>query len=372
MNNNGDKMKISEITNYLESIAPLAYQESYDNAGLIIGSQADEVEKALITLDVTEAVVDEAVAGGFQLIIAHHPLIFHALKKINGKNDVERSILKAIKNDIAIYAAHTNLDSVPGGVNSKICQKLGLINCQILSPMKGQLKKLVTFIPSDHLENVQEAVFSAGAGHIGNYDSCGYSLEGKGSFRGNENTNPFVGEKGKLHFENETRFETIFPAHIQRKVIRALIDAHPYEEVAYDIYPLENEMPNTGAGMVGELPGAMDEKEFLSSTKEIFKSGVIRHSQLLNRKIKKVAVCGGAGSFLINQAIGSGADIFITGDLKYNQFFDAENKIVIADIGHFESEQYTKEVFYELLTKNFPKFAVRLSAINTNPINYFI
>ncbi len=365
-------MQISEITNYIESIAPLAYQESYDNAGLLVGSPTDEVDSALITLDVTEAVIDEAIAGNFKMVIAHHPLIFGGIKKINGRNETERCLIKAIKNDIAIYAAHTNLDSVFGGVNSKICEKLGLENCQILSPVKGQLKKLVTFIPAEHASKVQQAVFEAGAGHIGNYDSCGYSLDGTGSFRGNESSNPFVGEKGQVHFEKETRFETIFPAHLQGKIINALLSAHPYEEVAYDIYPLDNDFKLSGAGMTGELSTPVDEQEFLHLVKKEFKSGVIKHSPLLGRKIKKVAVCGGSGSFLIRQAISAKADLFITGDLKYHQFFEAEGKIVLADIGHFESEQYTKEVFYELLTKKFPKFALRLSVVNTNPINYLI
>jgi len=365
-------MQISEITNYIESIAPLAYQESYDNAGLLVGNPKDEVEKALICLDVTEAVVDEAIGGGFQLIIAHHPLIFSGLKKLNGKNEIERCVQKAIKNDIAIYAAHTNLDSVHGGVNSKISQRLQLKNCKILSPVKGQLKKLVTFIPTEQSEAVKQAIFEAGAGNIGNYDSCGYSSNGTGCFRGNDSTNPFVGEPGELHYEAEVRFETVFPAAKQRAVVAALLKTHPYEEVAYDIYPLDNEYEQVGAGMVGELETPISELEFLQFVKKQFKCEVIRYSPLQGRKVKKVAVCGGAGSFLIRQAISSGADIFITGDMKYHQFFEAEGKIIIADIGHFESEQFTKEVFYELLTKKFPKFAVRLSAVNTNPINYLI
>jgi len=365
-------MKLSELTSYIESIAPLSFQESYDNAGLLIGSPSDEVSNALICLDITEAVLDEAIAGEFQLIIAHHPLIFSGLKKLNGKTEVEKCVLKAIKNDIAIYAAHTNLDSVQGGVNSKICDKLKLKKCKILAPAKGQLKKLVTFIPEAQADDVRRAVFNAGAGHIGNYDSCGYSMDGEGSFRGNEQTNPFVGEKGQLHIEKEVRFETIFPSHLQTKVITALLNSHPYEEVAYDIYSLDNDLATVGAGMLGELEEPISEIDFLNLVKEQFQCKVIRHSPLRGKTIKKVAVCGGSGSFLIRQAIGSGADIFITGDMKYHQFFEAEGKIVIADIGHFESEQYTKEVFYELLTKKFPKFAVRLSEVDTNPINYLI
>lgn len=363
--------KLKEITQYLESLAPLALQESYDNAGLILGSSDTEVSSVLITLDVTEDVVDEAIEKGAQLIVAHHPIVFSGLKKITGKNFVERSLLKAIKNEIAIYAAHTNLDSVTGGVNSKICEKIGLADCRILQPAASQLKKLVTFIPAEHAEKVREAVFSAGAGNIGNYDSCGYNTEGLGSFRGNESTNPFVGEKGKLHFEKEIRFETIFPGFLQYKIINALLEAHPYEEVAYDIYPLENNYEKAGMGMIGTLPNEMAEEDFLRHLKNTFKTGVIKHTRLKGTPVKKVAVCGGAGSFLLQQAVAAKADVFVSGDFKYHQFFDAENKIVIADIGHFESEQFTKELFYELLTKKFPKFAVRLSEVNTNPVFYF-
>jgi dinuclear metal center YbgI/SA1388 family protein len=365
-------MQLSKITTYLESAAPLEYQEPYDNAGLLVGHPGQEITQALITLDVTEAVLDEAISNKCNLIISHHPLIFNGLKKLNGKNEVERCVIKAIQNNLAIYAAHTNLDSVLGGVNSKICEKLGLQKCQMLSAAPGQLKKLVTFIPFEHAEKVQQAVFEAGAGNIGNYDSCAYGIAGKGSFRGNEKSNPFVGKKGEIHYENEIRLETIFPGHLQPQVIDALLQSHPYEEVAYDIYSLDNTNPQSGIGMVGELDKAMDEIKFLRFAKKAFNAKVARHSPTLGRMVKKVAVCGGSGSFLIPKAIGVKADVFITADLKYHQFFEAEGKIVLADIGHFESEQFTKEVFYELLTKKFPKFAIRLSEVGTNPVNYLV
>jgi dinuclear metal center YbgI/SA1388 family protein len=363
--------KLKEIIHFFEELAPPQLQEPYDNAGLIVGTADAGIDSVLIALDVTEEVVEEAIVKKAQLIVAHHPIVFSGLKKITGENYVERTIIKAIKNNIAIYAAHTNLDSVTGGVNSKICEKLGLQNCKILQPVKGQLKKLVTFIPAKHADKVREAVFTAGAGSIGNYDSCGYNLEGLGSFHGNKDTNPFVGEKGKIHFEKEIRFETIFPGYLQHKVISALLNSHPYEEVAYDIYPLENHFEKVGMGMTGVLPEEKTEHEFLRQLKETFKTGVIKHTRLKGNPVKKVAVCGGAGSFLLNNAIAAKADFFVSGDFKYHQFFDAENKIVIADIGHFESEQFTKELFYELLTKKFPKFAVRLSEVGTNPVFYF-
>ena len=362
---------IKDITNFIETLAPLDLQESYDNAGLITGDINSEITTVLVTLDVTEKVVEEAIQKNAQLIVAHHPFIFSGLKKITGKTYVERTLIKAIKNDIAIYAAHTNLDSVAGGVNRKICDKLGLENCKILQPATGKLKKLVTFIPAENADKVREAVFNAGAGNIGNYDSCGFVAEGLGSFRGNENSNPFVGKKGEIHSEKEVRFETIFPGYLQGKIISALIKSHPYEEVAYDIYPLENEFEKIGMGMVGTFRESITETQFLHKLKQTFNTGIIKHTTFTEKFVKKVAVCGGSGSFLLNAAIAAGADFFVSADFKYHQFFDAENKIVIADVGHFESEQFTKELFYELLTKKFPTFAIHLSEVGTNPVFYF-
>jgi len=365
-------MQLKQITRFIESIAPLAFQESYDNAGLIIGHPDDEISGILIALDITEEILDEAIGRKLNLIVAHHPIIFSGIKKLNGRNYIERCVAKAIKNDIAIYAAHTNLDSVFGGVNSKICEKLELRNCRILAPVSNFLKKLVTFVPTADAEKVRKALFDAGAGHIGNYDSCSFNVAGQGSFRGDEQTNPYVGEKNQLHFEEETRIETIFPRHIQSQVIKALISAHPYEEVAYDIYPLDNEYNQSGIGMIGELDSPMDELEFLRKLKETFQCKVIRHTQLLGNPIRKIAVCGGSGSAYLSKAIAMKVDLYISGDFKYHQFFDAEQQLIIADIGHYESEQFTKEVFYELLTKKFPKFAVHLSDLSTNPVKYFV
>ncbi|MFO7656391.1 MAG: Nif3-like dinuclear metal center hexameric protein [Bacteroidales bacterium] len=363
-------MKLKEIITVLETYAPLAYQETYDNSGLLVGDREAEVKSALLTIDVTEAVVDEALDTGTNLIIAHHPLIFTGIKRLTGNGYTERTIIKAIKNNISIYAAHTNFDNIKDGVNNAICNKLGLVNRKVLHLLKGNLKKLVTFIPVAHAERVMHAVFEAGAGAIGEYDQCSFNLNGTGTFRGSENTNPFAGEKGKLSFENETRFETIFPAVIQSKVIKALIEAHPYEEVAYDIYQLDNFFEKAGSGMIGETPEPVRGIEFLKNVKQIFGAGIVRHTAVVSEKISRVAVCGGSGSFLIERAINAGADIFITGEIKYHEFFNADNKIILADIGHFESEQFTKDIFYELLMKNFPNFAVRLSKVNTNPINY--
>lgn len=347
------------------------YQESYDNSGLQVGEHSMEINGALVALDVTEEVIDEAIRKRLNLIVAHHPVIFGGLKSLTGRNMVERIVLKAIRNDIAIFAAHTNMDAIHSGVNSKICEKLGLEKCRVLEPMEDVLKKLVVFVPESHAEKVRQAIFENGGGEIGDYDSCSFNLEGKGTFRGGEGTNPFVGEKGKMHTEEEVRIETVFPVHVKGRLISAMLQAHPYEEVAYDIYQLENKYQGAGMGMIGEFQKELEEETFLGLLKKTFHAESIRHTALLGKKIKKVALSGGAGSFLLRKAITAGADAFVSGDFKYHQFFEADDKLLIADIGHFESEQFTQELFYELLTKNFPKFAVHLSDVNTNPIKYF-
>ncbi len=364
------KIKLTDIAAYLESIAPLSFQESYDNSGLQVGFPGQEIHSALIAIDVTEEVLDEAIEKKCNLILSHHPLIFTGLKKLTGHTFVERVVMKAIQNNIAIYAGHTNFDSIQGGVNAKICEKLNLKNTRILKPASGMLKKLVTFIPAEHAEKVREAVFNAGAGHIGRYDLCSFNSEGLGSFRGGEKTHPFVGEKGVIHFEKEIRVETIFPAPLQKKIVAALIKAHPYEEVAYDIYPVENTFYTLGIGMIGETESPETEKDYLKKIKKTFNAKTIRHTKPKGELVRRVAVCGGTGAFLLEDAMAANADVFITADFKYHQFFGAEGKIVIADVGHYESEQFTKELFYELLRKKFPKFAVRLSERNTNPVEY--
>jgi dinuclear metal center YbgI/SA1388 family protein len=363
-------MKLSEIVAALNELAPPAYQESYDNAGLMVGNMQDNINLALLAIDVTEEVMNEAIKKKANLIIAHHPVIFSPLKSITGKTPSERVILSAIRENIAIFCIHTNLDNIAAGVNQMLAGKLGLINPRILLPMAGELRKLVTFVPADYAEIVRTAIFNAGAGHIGNYDQCSYNIEGTGSFRGSEDTNPFVGEKGKLHFEKEIRIETIFPRAIQSSVVKSLLDAHPYEEPAYDIYPLDNEYSKLGSGMIGSLGKAMPASEFLNFTKERLGCQMLRYSGNITTKIKNVACCGGSGAFLIPQAIKAGADAFITADIKYHQFLDAPKDFLLIDAGHYETEQFTKEIFYEFLIKKFPNFALRFSKVNTNPIKY--
>jgi dinuclear metal center YbgI/SA1388 family protein len=365
-------MKLSLLTTYLESLAPLAYQEDYDNSGLIVGQPDQEVHQALISLDCTEAVVDEAIAKNCQVIISHHPIVFKGLKKFNSKTYVERVVEKAIRNHIAIYAIHTNLDNVMSGVNERICETLGLTNLRILAPKNGILKKLVTYVPTDKADQVRNALFHAGAGNIGNYSEVSFNAEGIGTFKGNEDSSPYVGEPGMRHHEEEVRIETIYPANLESKLLMALFLAHPYEEVAYDLYTLTNQNQEVGAGMIGELEEGMDEEEFLFEVKQNMHTHVIRHTAFTGKTVKKVAVCGGAGGFLLKHAIAAGADVFVTADYKYHEFFDAEGKILIADIGHFESEQFTQQLLYEIIQKKFANFAVRLTEINTNPVKYFI
>ncbi len=362
---------VAEIAAKIEELAPLPLQESYDNAGLICGDPSMNVDGVLVSLDVTEEIVDEAISRNSNLIVSHHPLIFGGIKKITTSGYVGRSLLKAIKNDVAIYAAHTNLDNVKMGVNRKIADKIGLTNLRILSPKAGTMKKLVTFCPDASAEEVRSALFEAGAGKIGDYDSCSYNTSGKGTFRGGEASNPFVGVKGTLHSESETRIEMVFPTHLENKLVEALLKSHPYEEVAYDIITLDNRNPDFGAGMIGILPTPTPFTKFLTSLKQKMELSSIRHTSPHTEMIATIALCGGSGSFLIRDAISAKADLFITADMKYHQFFDAEGRIIIADIGHYESERFTSEIFIELITRNFPNFAVHLTELNTNPINYF-
>ncbi len=362
-------MKLREITAVMEEFAPLSYQESYDNSGLLIGDYDMEVKGILLCIDVTDAVIDEAISLGVNLIISHHPLIFSGLKRVIGDNLVERCVIKAIKSNIAVYSAHTNMDNVFEGVNGVIADKLELQNRRILKPMNDTLVKLVTFAPKLHVQFVREAIFKAGAGHIGHYDSCSFNSEGYGSFRPNDEAKPFVGELNKIHYEEEHKIEVIVPKHLMYKVQVALIQAHPYEEPAYDFYPLLN-THQLGSGMIGELKQPMEEKDFIAKLKKVFKTNTFKHTSFLNKQISKVALCGGAGSFLLNNAIRENADVFISADFKYHDYFEADNKILIADVGHYETEQFTKELFYNIIQKKFPTFAVHISKTNTNPIIY--
>jgi len=364
-------MKLHEIISALETFAPPAYQESYDNSGLLIGNKNNEINSALLTLDVTEEIIDEAITKKCDLIIAHHPIIFSGIKRLNGNNYVERVIIKAIQNNIAIYACHTNIDNVTNGVNKKIADKLGLINTKILQPKTQLLKKLVTFVPTENAEAVREALFNSGAGNIGNYSGCSFNVSGTGTFKGNEHSNPVIGTKNQAEKVNEERIEVIFEGHNQNQVIEALIKAHPYEEVAHYISSLDNAYQEVGSGLIGELKEPLEIDSFFNLIKSNFKVPIIKHTAKVKKQIKTIALCGGAGNFLLKDAIRQNADLFLSADFTYHKFFDAENKIVICDIGHYETEQFTPEIFYEVISKKFPTFALHLSNVNTNPINYF-
>lgn len=361
---------VNDVCNALEELAPLALQESYDNAGLLVGSRQMPLTGVLLCIDITEQVIEEALRKECNMIVSHHPLIFRGLKSLTGEDYVERSVLMAIKNDIAIYAAHTNLDNIKGGVNTRIAEKLGLKNIHLLEPSNNKLLKLVTFVPNAHVLDVRTALFEAGAGHIGKYDCCSYSVDGEGTFRPGDECNPYVGKIGEMHTENEVRIEVILPFYIKNKVYKSLIKAHPYEEPAIDFIPIENYSKHFGIGVVGELYTPEEELSFLHRVKQVFAVKSLKHTALLHRPIKKVALCGGSGSSLLKKAISVEADVYLSADFKYHDFFFAEKRILIADIGHFESEQFTKEIFFEQLTKKIPTFAIHFSEISTNPINY--
>jgi len=364
-------MKISAIISFLESLAHPSLQESYDNTGLITGEPGWECTGIICTLDATEEVIKEAISNGCNLVVAHHPILFGGLKKINGKNYVEKAIITAIKKDVAIYAIHTNLDNVSTGVNGRIASMLGLKNNFILAEKENTLKKLFTFVPVKSADLVRQAIFEAGGGHIGNYSECSFNAEGTGTFKAGDGAKPYVGQAGVQHAEKEVKMEVIFPAYLQARILNSLKRAHPYEEVAYDIISLANTHSETGAGIVGELEQPTNEQEFLSQIKKIFNVPVVRHTAFLNKPVKRVAVCGGAGSFLISKALAAGADIYITADIKYHEFFDANGQMLVADIGHFESEQFTINLLQEVLAEKFPTFAVLKTGVKTNPVHYF-
>lgn len=370
-------MKVRDVIHMLEELAPLSYSEDFDNTGLLVGDANADVKGILVTLDTLESVVDEAISEKCNLIVSFHPIIFSGLKKLTGKTYVERVVSKAIKNDIAIFAIHTALDNAWNGVNAMICQKLGLQNRSILIPQSGTIQKLITFVPKAKADPVREALFNAGAGEIGNYSNCSFNIDGRGSFNGNEEANPTIGEKGTTHFEDEVQIGVTFHKHLRSAVIKALFDAHPYEEIAYEVTTLENTNQHIGMGMAGTLEQPMEESDFLNFVKDTMKAGCVRHSELLGKPVKKVAVLGGSGSFAISAAKRAGADAYITADLKYHDFFKAEGKILLADIGHYESEQYTKDLLVSFLNEKITNFApalpqggVVLSRINTNPITY--
>ncbi len=364
-------MIIKEIISVLEEMAPTAYAEDFDNVGLLVGNQNEICTGVLVCHDALEEVIDEAIANNCNMVVCFHPILFSGLKKITGKNYVERAVLKAIKNDIAIFAVHTALDNHKEGVNKIMCNALGLTQTKILIPKEKFIKKLTTYTVPNNVDAVKHALFLAGAGAIGNYSECSFTSTGTGSFKPNTLANPTVGKQDVLEETEEIKIEVIFEKHLESKIIQALLKAHIYEEVAYQIVSLDNAHQEIGLGMIAELPQEMEETEFLQLVKDKMECGGIRHSALLGKKIKKVAVLGGSGSFAIKAAISQGADAFLTADLKYHQFYEAENKLLLCDIGHFESERFTKNYIFDYITKKIRNFAIILSQENTNPVKYF-
>ncbi|MBO6605949.1 Nif3-like dinuclear metal center hexameric protein [Psychroserpens sp.] len=364
-------MIIQDVIYHLEELAPLSYAEDFDNVGLLVGNKQAELTGILVTLDTLEAVVDEAIDKQCNLIVSFHPIIFKGLKTLTGKTYVERTVQKAIKNDIAIYAIHTALDNALKGVNDIICNALSLVNKRILIPQKGTIKKLTTYVPKANASTLRTELFKAGAGNIGNYDNCSFNTDGTGTYRGNEHSNPTIGDKGKVHEELETQISVTFNKHVEGQLLSALFKHHPYEEVAFEVTSLENYDQNIGMGMIGELDAPLMTTDFLQFVKDKMNASCIRHSAIHKTEIKNVAVLGGSGSFAISAAKRAGADILITADLKYHDFFSADNEIIVADIGHYESEQFTKNYLVDYLSKKITNFAVVLSTTNTNPVKYF-
>jgi dinuclear metal center YbgI/SA1388 family protein len=363
-------MIIQDVINHLHDLAPLAYAEDFDNVGLLVGDKNQSVTGILVTLDTLEAVIDEAIENNCNLIVSFHPIIFKGLKKLTGNTYVERVVIKAIQHNIAIFSIHTALDNAIEGVNDIICNQLGLKNKKILIPQSGTIKKLQTYVPKANAAELREALFNAGAGNIGNYESCSFNINGEGTYMGNEDSNPVIGKKGELHTENETAISVTFKKHLESHVLKTLFDAHPYEEVAYEIITLENTNQHIGIGMIGELENEMNAKDCLTFIKNKMNTECIKHSRLINKSVKRIAVLGGSGSFAIGAAKAAGADILVTADLKYHDFFSAENDIILADIGHYESEQFTKTFLVDYLSKKITNFAIILSKTNTNPIKY--
>lgn len=364
------KMRIEKIIDVIEEWAPPAYAEDFDNVGLIIGDAHRDCKGVLVTHDTLENVVDECISKNLNLIVSFHPIIFSGLKKLTQSTYVERVVSKAIKNDICVYAIHTALDNHRYGVSHALAENLGLLNIKVLSPKKNAIRKLITYAPKDKVSLLMENLHKAGAGSIGNYDECSFTSTGTGTFKGNQKSNPKLGERGKKTVTDEVQINLIFEFHKQTEILQALFKFHPYEEVAYEVFKLKNENQNIGMGSIGDLEKEMDEEEFISTIQKKLNIEMIRHSKKNGKKIKKVAVLGGSGSFAISSAISSNADALITADLKYHDFFQAEDKILLIDAGHYETEQFTKKLIHDYLNKKLPNFAIVLSESITNPVNY--
>ena len=364
-------MIVQELLKTLEQWAPTAYAEDFDNVGLLIGNSQSKCSGVMITLDCTEAVINEAIADNCNVIISFHPILFSGLKKITGANYVERVAIKAIEHKISIIALHTRLDNHPDGVSNILCKRLKIKKSQVLIPKKDNLKKLVVYVPENYTEAILESLHKAGAGNLENYKECSFLLEGTGRFMGIDKSNPHIGKPSEKISLKEIQINVVFESHLYHDIQKALREAHPYETIAYEVYSLINSFSEVGMGRIGSLKKEMDLSSFLNFVKKQLNSKVIRHSPPTNKLIKKVAVLGGSGSFAIEDAKRQGADAFITADLKYHQFYQGEKSLLLVDVGHYESEQYIKNLIFDYLTEKLPSFAFVLSRTKTNPVNYF-
>ncbi|WP_409251390.1 Nif3-like dinuclear metal center hexameric protein [Bacillus sp. SCS-153A] len=364
-----------EIISLFETLAPKELAEEGDKIGLQIGRLNQKVDKVMVTLDVLEEVVDEAIEKGVNLIIAHHPPLFRSLKAVRTDTVQGRMIEKLIKNDISVYAAHTNLDVAKGGVNDLLAEALGLKETKLLLPTyKEKLKKIAVFVPEEDAAKVRKALGDAGAGHIGNYSHCSFSMEGTGRFLPGEGTNPHIGEQGILEEVNEVKIESIYPSHLEKKVMKALFTSHPYEEVAYDVIPLENEGESLGLGRVGKLDSPMSLEKFAAYTKEKLQVDNVRVTGNLTDSIQKVAVLGGDGNKFIHHAKFSGADVFVTGDLYYHTAHDAMMLgLNVLDAGH-HIEKVMKEGVARWMTEKSREKGMAVeylvSKVNTDPFTF--
>lgn len=342
-----------EIIQLFESWSPKKFAcMPNDPIGLAIGTLNKQVSKVLVTLDVTDEVVDEAIAAGCELILAHHPPIFAKLAHLRTDNPQGQLFEKLIKSDIAVYAAHTNLDVAPGGVNDLLADALGLQERKIFDETyREQLMKLAVFVPEAYAEAMRVALAKAGAGQIGDYEACSFTSNGEGRFRAMDGAQPFVGELGELHVEAEQKIEVVFPQTMKNKVLKAMLNAHPYEEPAYDFFMLDAEANVQGLGRIGKLAEPMTLREFAEQVKVQLDVPAVRVVGDTERLVQKIAIVGGAGNSYVRQAIFAGADVFVTGDISFHVALDAKRDgLSIVDPGHHVEKVMIKGVAQKMTT----------------------
>jgi len=365
-------MTIKQVTQFLEQKFPLYLQEDFDNCGVQCGDVRQEITGAMVCFEMSEQVIDEAIAEGCNLVISHHPLILkRGITKILPTDRVGAMICKALAHNMVLYSMHTNIDSGVGGGNDVFAEKLNLQNVKVLEPHKGLYRKLVVFVPKENAEALKSALFEIGCGVQGNYDSCGYTVHGQGQFRPLKGANPHIGEENQLEHVEEERIEMIYPTGLQRTVVQAIYEHHPYEEPAFDLLPLENESRTIGLGRIGELPKVMPVSEFLECLKDKLGFEHCRYAGDTTKMIHKVAVCGGGGSSFIDLAIASGADAYVSGDFKYHDFFKSHSGTLLVDIGHYEGEYFIKNIIHQQIKENFTNFAALISKMEKVEVKYF-